>query len=248
MFLPLKLMCPTLAAAAIAQAFQPSSETIDRKVPKSGIARSQRFNARTTRSNVTVIDSTTSSNPSNISIDPLQHVQFNLSTAAFVQNCDNGTGNPVILDCSCSVQQLAAQAIDDAFTMVQTVIGSWSEETYLPILDQYMGSQYRPDFPTVSTWINGKFLKRKAGCKHSLRTATLSHLTQIQEYQWLTYDSRWLSDNSGASSELSVYCMPGVPPPQPKYFTASCTSTSSQDSPFGWAYTLNDTKVLPPRN
>ena len=155
-------------------------------------------------------------------------------------------------DCSCSVQQLAAQAIEDAITMVKTIMGIWNDKAYSGYLQQYMGtinSEIPSDSctsPAASAWIDGESLYKIARCQHSSPTATLSNLAELEEYEWLPSDPNWIKDYSDDLSELSVYCVAGVPPQQ-NAFVAQCPSTSSEYSPFGWAYTSNETKVCPPR-
>lgn len=125
-------------------------------------------------------------------------MKLDLSKATVVQDCDNGTGIPVVQDYTCSTKLLAAGAIDDAITMVQAVKGVWNHTLYLPILQRYMGSTigYGPgDYqscqtPEASSWISGKYPKPMAECKYSLRTATLEDLAEVQENQWLPYDLR----------------------------------------------------------
>ncbi|CAF9921715.1 hypothetical protein IMSHALPRED_005256 [Imshaugia aleurites] len=231
MFLLLNLMFQTLAAIIIVQASQSFSETTHQNALKNRFVRSRGLNATTAGSNLTVIDSTTSPHALNTSTNLLQRVHGNLTHDVFVQECDSGNGSPVVQDCSCSVQQLAAQAIEDAITMVKTIMGIWNDKAYSGYLQQYMGtinSEIPSDSctsPAASAWID----------------ATLSNLAELEEYEWLPSDPNWIKDYSDDLSELSVYCVAGVPPQQ-NAFVAQCPSTSSEYSPFGWAYTSNETK------
>ena len=99
--------------------------------------------------------SANSLNATSIIARPVQHVQLDLSGPPIVQTCDNGTGAPVTQDCTCSMKQLAAQAIDDAITMVRTVKDVWRENAYGEILEQYMG--WGCINPGPSGWIEGRF-------------------------------------------------------------------------------------------
>ena len=158
-------MCQILAAAIIVQASRSSSEKRHPNALSSRFVRSRELNATRVGSNLTPIDSTTS-HPISTSTNSLQRVHVDLSADVVVQECDNGDGSTVAQDCSCSVQQLAAQAIDDAITMVKTVMGIWNDNAHSSILQQYMGpvgSEFTASCtsPKASAWIDGEFLKRK---------------------------------------------------------------------------------------
>lgn len=164
MFLLLRLICQILALSIIVQAFKSSSEAINPNALKSRFVGSRGLNATRVGSNLTVIDSTTSPHASNTSTNLLQRVHLGLSADVIVQDCDNGNGSTVVQDCTCSVQQLAGQAIDDAITMVKTVMGVWNDNTHLGILQQYMGgvgseSDDSCTSPEASAWIDGELLK-----------------------------------------------------------------------------------------
>ena len=166
---------------------------------------------------------------------PVEHVQLN---ASIIQTCDNGSGSPVIKDCSCSRQQLVRQAIDDAITMVQAVKGVWNSPAYGNILSQYMGKSCQNQ--DNQKWIDSELVLPSLNCNHSLRTATLANLANVKEYNWMPPDNDWLDDYSG---DLTVYCENDLPPPQSK-FTANCNKEDS----MGWAYTLNNGQVSRPPN
>ena len=236
MFLSLKLSCQVLAAIIVVQASDSFSETQGETALKDRLIRPRGLNATITGTKLTVTDPTSSSS---IPTHPPQYVKVDLSTSPVVQDCDNGPGSPVVQDCSCSTEQLAAQAINDAVTMVQAVEGLWKDVLYLPILEQFMGTAGYQSCQTsaASSWIDGEFLRQKPGCKRLPRTATLANLAKVQEYQWLPYDPRWQSIYSG---NLSVYCATGVPPQQPD-FTAEC----QQGGYFGWVYTSQSENVCP---
>ena len=122
-------------------------------------------------SNLTVIDSATSPHAINTSTNLLQRVHLDLSADAIVQECDNGDGSVVVQDFSCSVQQLAAHAIDDAITLVKAVMGIWNDNAHSGILQQYMGSIDSDSSdsctgPEASAWIDGEFLKKTARFQH----------------------------------------------------------------------------------
>ena len=241
MFLSFNLFCQTLAVVTVVQASYSSFKSKDQPDLKDRFIRSRALNTSIAEDKVAVADSNTSSISSSNRTHSLQNVKLDLSTTPIVQGCDNGTGSPVIQDCSCSTQQLAAQAINDAITMVQAVKGVWNYQFYEPVLEQYMGSDGDGSSCQTSqaeSWIDGEFLKQTAGCKHSPQKATLANLANIQEYRWLPSDPSWLSDYSG---NLSVYCATSVPPPQ-TVFTADC----QQEGSFGWAYTSDSDQVRPP--
>ncbi len=240
MFLSLKLSCQVLAAITVVQASESSSETRDETTLQDRFIRPRGLNATTTGNKLTVTDPTSSSNGPSISTHPLQYVNLDLSTSPVVQDCVNGNGSPVVQDCSCSTEQLAAQAINDAITMVQAVKGLWNDVLYLPILEKFIGAPGYQSCQTsaASSWIDCEFLRQKPGCKRLTRTATLANLAKVQKYQWLPYDPRWQSVYSG---NLSVYCATGVPPQQPD-FTAEC----QQGGYFGWVYTSRSENVCPP--
>ena len=244
MSLSLRLLSQVLAAVTFVQASHLFSKTNDQNGSKNRLIRSPQWNATTAQNKIAVGNPTTSSNRPNIPFHPLQHVKLGLSKPAIVQECANGTGDIVVQDCTCSTQQLAAQAIDDAVTMVQAVKGVGNDPGYAPILQQYMGGFGYASCQQSSSFIDGRLPKRMAACKNSQRTETLESLVNIQAYQWLPYDPHWLSNKTGDVSNLiSAYCATGVPPQQPQ-FTARC----NQDSPFGWVYTTNGAQVcLPPK-
>lgn len=167
MFLLLRIVCQILAAAIIVQSSQSFSEMKHPDALSSRFVRSRGLNATRVGSNLTVIDSTTSPHAINTSTNSLQRVHLNLSANDLVQQCDSGNGEPVVQDCSCSVQQLAAQAINDAVTMVKAVKGIWNDVAHLGILQQYMGSTlYSCTSPNASAWIDGEFYKKTARFKH----------------------------------------------------------------------------------
>ena len=169
---------------------------------------------------------------------PVQHVQLDVSAPPVVQTCENGTGSIVVQDCTCSVQELAAQAIDDALTMVKAVKGLWGSTMYQTILYNYMGGPGHQSCltPEASDRINSKLLVRKICCNHSRRTGSLENLADVKEYSWLPYDTRWSSDYSG---DLSVYCAAGLPPRQSSFF-AQCQDQFS----MGWAYASYSEQVI----
>lgn len=250
MFMSLKSLCQILTAVTFVQASHLSSPTKDQNGSKSRVVRSPQWNATAAESKAAVVKPTTSSIASSIIPHPLQHVELDLSTATVVQNCGNGNGTTVVQDCTCSTQQLASQAINDAITMVNAVKAKWSDVAWAPILQQYMGGS--SEYPLCQTeyasgWITGKLPKRMAGCKHSQRIDTLENLASISEYRWQPYDPLWLSGQWGTLSELFAYCASGNPPPE-RAFSFTCPQGIQDNSPFGWVYTKDGDQVcLPPK-
>ncbi|KAL9074062.1 MAG: hypothetical protein Q9161_002471 [Pseudevernia consocians] len=183
MFLLFNLFCQTLAVVTVVQASYSSFKSKDQPDLKDRFIRSRALNVSIAENKVAVANSTTSSISSSIPTHSLQHVKLDLSTTQIVQTCDNGTGSPVIQDCSCSTERLAAQAINDAITMVQAVKGVWNDVLYLPVLEQYMGAAGYQSCQTsqASSWIDGEFLKQTVGCKHSPQKATLAKLANARE-------------------------------------------------------------------
>lgn len=169
MFVSLNLLSQVLTAVTVVQASQPSSETRDHKGSENRFIRPRgsnatSVNATVARSKAVVADSTTGSSLSS------RLVNLGLSITSIVQECVNGTKNPVVQDCSCSTEQLAAQAINDAVTMVQAVKDVWSDNFHLAILEQYMGAAGASSScqtTEASSWIDGDFLRPTAGCKYS---------------------------------------------------------------------------------
>ena len=251
MLLSLQPLCHTLLAITVVQASLSPFELIESKkafVRTRGLNATQELNTdrrlnatrrlnaaqglnATQKTNTTIAGSKVFLAGSGTPFtQPLQHVQLDVSTPSVVETCDNGTGSIVVRDCECSVQELAAQAIDDALTMVKAVKELWDSAKYQTILYNYMGGPGHQSCLTTeaSNRINSELLVQKICCHHSLRTETLENLANLKEYSWLPYDTRWSSDYTG---DLSVYCAAGLPPRQSSFF-AQCQDQFS----MGWAY------------
>lgn len=168
MFLSLlKLLCQIVAAVNVVQASHSSPEPKDRTSLKSQFIRSRGLNTTLLAgSNGTVTDFTSTSNGSRVPTDLIQHVTLGLPKDPLVQDCANNEGTSVVFqDCSCSTKQVAAQAIDDAITMVHAVQGVWSHPANSPILEYFMGGDaYQSQsckYPYAVHWIDSESLKHK---------------------------------------------------------------------------------------
>lgn len=220
MILSCKVFCQILAALNFVRASHSSPETKDRNSLKSRFIGSRALNT-TTAETKNKVDSITTSNSSSVSTDSTQYVRLGLSPNPVVQSCINSTDTPTVADCSCSTEQVAAQAINDAITMVQAVQGVWSDEVNLSVLKQFMGGE-----GSESESCQGE------GIAQFVNTM-LAYLANISQYRWLPSDDNWISDYSSKTSALYAYCATGVPPSQTA-FAAQCLPY--YDS-FGWVYT-----------
>ena len=167
MILSFQLFCRTLAALNFVRASHSSPQTKDQNSFISRSIRSQAFNTTTAENKTTVVKSTstTASNRSSVPIDTVQYVRLGLAdTSAPVHTCATDGSTITVQDCSCSTKKVAAQAINDAITMVQAVQGVWYDEANLSILQLFMGGSEEngvcQDEETVST-IDSEFLKQR---------------------------------------------------------------------------------------
>lgn len=224
MFLPLNLLFYTLPAViVVVQASYSSLESRSQR-------RSQSSSPSPRGLNTTIAGSKdTASIGSSHSTNTTQHVKLGVPSRHLVQDCSNGTisTDPVAQDCSCFAKQTAAQAIDDAITMVQAIKGVWDHTLNLPILYEFMGDCAN------SEDIGGELPKQLAGCKYSPQSGVLAELASTS-YSWLPYDPTWLKDYNDVTSALYVYCADGVPPAGAD-LGLDCTQVSA-DYSYGWTY------------
>lgn len=170
MILSVKWFCQTLTALTIVQASHSSPATKYQHSLKSRLIHPRGLNATTAENKNAVANSITTSNRSSVPIDPVQYVRLDLPKNTNVQDCAMNNSTPVVQDCSCSTKQVAAQAIDDAITMVQAVYKVWNDEANVLILRQFMGGErYQTtsescQTESVAQWINREFSKQRWMC------------------------------------------------------------------------------------
>ena len=171
MFLSLKVLSQVLATATVVRAFQYHKGLENQFLRPRGLnatglnatcVNATGVNATVAGCKAVVVNSTTGSS---LYTFPTQLIDLSHSKASILQECDDGTNNIVVQDCSCSTEELATQAIKDAIIMVQAVKDVWNEEVHWAILEKYMGASCQT--PEASSWINGDFLRPTAGCKYS---------------------------------------------------------------------------------
>ena len=96
----------------------------------------------------------------------VQHVRLDLAnTNSIVQTCTTDNSTVTVQDCSCSTQNKAAQAINDAITMVQAVQGVWNDEANLSIRQLFMGTESCENEETVVI-IDSEFPRQR--CMYTL--------------------------------------------------------------------------------